>query len=84
MIQLSVMFLAKNMRKSKTGAKRAYYVLRDSYWDRQLKRQRHRYLAYLGVKPQLSEAKARQLASKLGVALDDLRKVRRLKIIAED
>lgn len=83
MIQLSVMFLAKNVRKSKTG-KRAYYVLRDSYWDRKLKRQRHRYLAYLGVKPQLTEAKARQLAAKLGVALDDLRKVRRLKIIAED
>jgi hypothetical protein len=77
------MFLAKNVRKSEGGAQRAYYVLRDSYWDKKLKRQRHRYLAYIGVKPVLTLAKARELAKKIGCSVDDLRRVRRLKIVGE-
>lgn len=75
------MFLAKTTRRSGDGSLRTYYVLRDSYWDKKLKRQRHRYIAYLGPKPVLTLAKARALARKLDCSLEDLKRVKRLKIV---
>jgi len=75
------MFLAKTVRRTKSGDVRVYYVLRTSYWDKALKRQRHKYLAYIGTKPVLTLAQARQLARRLGCTVDELRRVKRLRII---
>lgn len=79
-LQYVGMFLAKTVRRTKSGKIRVYYVLRTSYWDKSLKRQRHRYLAYIGTKPVLTIAEARQLAHRLGCTVDDLRRVKRLRI----
>ncbi len=68
-------FLAKSGRKSK------YYVLKANVWDKKARAQRQKYLAYIGTKPQISLAKAKQIAHKLGVPLEELRQVRRLQIV---
>ncbi len=38
------------------------------------------YVAYVGPKPVLTVAKAKRLAKRLGITLDELRRVRRLRI----
>ncbi len=71
-------FLAKSGRKSK------YYVLKANVWDKEARAQRQKYLAYIGTKPQISLEKAKQIAHKLGISLDDLRTVRRLRIVEDE
>jgi hypothetical protein len=58
-------------------------VLRQNVWDYQEKRQKTKYVAYLGVKPVLPLAKALKLARRLRLDLDDLKRVRGLKIIED-
>lgn len=77
------MFLGQSFQKV-GGKKYAYWVLKETVWDKSLKRNVHRYLAYIGRRPVLTLEKARKIAEKLGVSLDDLRRVRRLKIIDEE
>lgn len=74
-------YLAKTFQRRADGSRMEYYILRENYWDFKQKRQRTRYLAYVGPKPVLPLEKARKLAKKLGVSLDELRRVRRLKIV---
>ncbi len=74
------MFLAQSFRRRKDGSRYSYWLLRETYWDPKEKRQRHRYLGYVGPKPVLTLERARELARKLGVTLEELRRVRRLRI----
>ena len=83
----STMYLAKMFQRRADGSKREYWVLKASYWDPKTKRPRHRYLAYVGTSCTLSEKKARKLARKISeklgrrVTVEDLRKVKRLRIM---
>jgi len=78
------MYLAKSFRKRVTKSKPwTYYFLRDTVWDPKTKKRRNVYLAYVGTKPVLSLEKARKIAKKLGVKLEDLRRVRGLKISSD-
>jgi hypothetical protein len=74
-------YLAKSFRKRVTKKTPwVYYFLRDTIWDSKKKKRRNVYLAYIGTKPILTEKKARAIAKKLGITLDDLRAVRGLRI----
>ncbi len=64
-------------------------MLKTSYWDPKAKRLRHRYLAYIGTKRIIPEEKAQEMAGriseKLGrqVTVEDLRKVKKLRIVSD-
>jgi len=76
------MYLAKSFRRRATKKTPwTYYFLRETIWDAKTKKRRNVYLAYVGVKPILTEKKARQIASRLGCTIDELKRVRGLKII---
>lgn len=72
-------YVAKTIRRFAKG-QRTYFVLRANIWDKREKRQRTLYLGYLGVKPVLSLDRAKKIATKLGIGLEDLRRVRGLRI----
>jgi len=75
------MYLAKVSVRRADGSKRFYYVLRHTEWSKTERRPIQRYLGYIGAKPVLSLKRAKALAKKLGVTLDDLGAVRGLKIV---
>jgi len=78
------LYLAKSFRKRVTKKTPwVYYFLRDTRWDPKTKKRRNIYLAYVGVRPVLTKKKARAIAKKLGVTLDDLKAVRGLRIIED-
>ena len=85
------MYLAKMFQRRADGSKREYWVLKTSYWDPKTKRPRHKYLAYIGTRHSITEAKAKELAkkaaAKLGISEEEafarLRKVKRLRIVAD-
>jgi hypothetical protein len=77
-------FVTKGHRRKPDGSRYEYYVLRESVWDRKAKAVKQRYLAYVGVTPRLTQSKARAIAKKLGLSLDELRAVRRLKIVPDE
>lgn len=77
------MFLGQSFQKV-GGKKYAYWVLKETVWDKELKRNVQKYLAYIGRRPVLTLAKAQAICQKLGITLDELRRVRRLKIIEEE
>jgi len=85
----SSMYLAETFDWKKDGTKRVYYVLRESRWDPKGKRPKHRYLAYVGTQRTITESRAKELARKISeklgrpVTVEDLRKVRRLKIMPD-
>lgn len=67
-------FIAKGGRGGK------FYVLKQTLWDPKTKAQRQHYVCYLGAKKVIPLAKAQAICKKLGITLDELRKVRGLKI----
>jgi len=75
------MYLAKISVRRADGTKRFYYVLRRTTWSKKEKRPIQRYLCYIGPKPSLTLEKARALCKKLKISLEDLRKVKGLKIV---
>ena len=75
------MYLAKISVRRADGSKRFYFVLRHTEWSKTEKRPIQRYLGYIGPKPQIPLEKARALCKKLKISLEDLRKIRGLKII---
>lgn len=83
MLPALYMYITRIYKKRVDGTKGYYYVLYRSYWDYIQKRQKNKYLAYLGTKPEISEEKAKQIATKLGISLDELRKVKKLTILLE-
>ena len=82
------MFLAKTW-KVQGGKRYEAWVLKAAVWDKALKRQKQVYLAYVGKSRTIPESRARELARrisrKLGreVTVEDLRKVKRLRIVPD-
>lgn len=80
--------MAKKMIKRADGSYRIYYELRANVWRRGAVRQF--YAGYLGRKPVITETRARELAAKITeklgrrVTVEDLRKVKRLRIVADE
>ncbi len=77
------MYLAKGFTRRANGDKWIYWMLKESEWNKDEKRPVQRYLAYIGPRPELTLAKAKRIAEKLGKSLEELRKVRGLKILDE-
>jgi hypothetical protein len=78
------LYIAKSFRKRVTKKTPwVYYFLRDTRWDPETKKRRNIYLAYVGVRPVLTLKKARAIAKKLGVSLEDLKAVRGLRIVSD-
>lgn len=81
------MFLAKTWQQGKKSRK--YWVLKRSVWLKDEKRQKQEYLAYIGTEAELTQSEAKDIAAqvseKIGkrVTVDDLRKVKRLRIVEE-
>jgi hypothetical protein len=76
------LYIAKSFRKRVTKKTPwTYFFLRETIWDPKKKRRRNVYLAYIGTRPILTEKKARAIAKKLGVTLEDLKAVRGLRIV---
>jgi hypothetical protein len=82
------MFLAKTWKTVK-GKRYESWVLKEGVWDKQNKRYKQIYLAYIGKMKTITESRARELARKISAKLDrpvsveDLRKVRRLRIVPD-
>jgi hypothetical protein len=76
-------YIARVYRNLASGKRLTYHVLRQNVWDYRAKRQKTKYVCYLGVKPVLTLSKARKLAQRLRLDLDDLKRVRGLKIIED-
>jgi len=75
------MYLIQGRRKRPDGSYYTFWVLRETVWDKSQKRPVQKYLGYVGRYPVISEKKAKQIAKKIGCSIDDLRRVKGLKII---
>jgi hypothetical protein len=77
------LFLTKGSKKPKGKADttHTFYVLRENRWDREAKAQRQRHVAYIGVTPEITQAKAERICREKGITMDQLRRVRRLRIV---
>ena len=73
-------FIAKGQRKKSDGSWYRFYILKETSWDTKKKAVKQRYVAYLGIKPTITDAKARAICKKIGIALPELKAVRGLKI----
>jgi hypothetical protein len=78
------LYVARMYRNLASGKRLTYHVLRQNVWDYREKRQKTKYVAYLGVKPVLPLSKAIKLARRLRLTLDDLKRVRGLRIVDDD
>jgi hypothetical protein len=76
-------YIARIPTNLASGKRRGYYVLRRSVWDREEKRRKTLYVAYLGVKPELLLSRAKKICKRWGIPLEALRSVRRLKIVED-
>jgi len=74
--------IAKNTSK-RAGGNYDFWVLRQAYYDKAVKASKNRYICYLGVKPILSESKAREISEKYSIPPDELRNVTNLTIIPD-
>jgi hypothetical protein len=75
--------LAHMKRNSPSGKLRVYYFLRANVWDHKERRERTRYLAYLGKKPEIPLSRALVLCERLGIPLEKLKSVKGLKIVSD-
>jgi hypothetical protein len=75
------LYVARMYRNLASGKRLTYHVLRMNVWDYREKRQKTKYVAYLGVKPVLPISKALKLARRLRMSLDDFKRVRGLRIV---
>jgi hypothetical protein len=74
------MFLAKTW-VTKNGVRYETWVLKKAVWNKEKKRTRQVYLASLGRSKRISLQKATEICKKLSIPLEELRQVRRLKIV---
>jgi len=77
------LYISRVYRKLASGKKLVYFVLRANVWDYAEKRQRTKYVSYLGKEPKLSLKRAREIAKRIGIKPEDLKRVRGLKIIED-
>lgn len=86
---LIAMFLVRQRQKTKTGRVAYYWTLRATIWDKDEKRSKQVYLAYVGPTRTITESKAREIACKVSgklgkpVTIENLRKVKRLRIVPD-
>jgi hypothetical protein len=78
-------FVSKAQRnyQTKSGEKKTYryYVLKANIWDSKVHAQRQKFLISLGAKPQLPLSRAQELCKRLGIPIEKLKSVKRLKIV---
>lgn len=74
------MFLAKTWTTRK-GKKYPAWVLKTAKWDKEKKRMKQVYLAYVGKTKTIDLEKALKICTKLEIPLDELKKVKRLRVI---
>jgi len=79
-----VLILAKTRRQTKAGKQYPFYVLRENAWDTTVQATRQRYIAYVGVRPILTESKAGSICEAKGLTLDQLRAVKGLSIVPDE
>lgn len=77
------LFLTRGTKKpkGKANATHRFYVLRESRWDRETKDSQQRHVAYIGVKPEITQEKAERICEEKGITMDQLRGVKRLTIL---
>ena len=77
------LFLTRGSKKpkGKTTPTHRFYVLRENQWDTEAKTQRQRHVAYIGVEPIITKEKAKRICAEKGITMDQLRNVRRLRIV---
>ena len=74
------MFLAKTW-STRNGKKYEAWVLKSAFWDKENKRMKQKYLAYIGKTKSIKLDQALKICEKLEISLDELRSVKRLRII---
>jgi len=77
--EFDAMFLAKSW-KTVNGKRYPKWDLKKSVWDKDEKRQKQEYVAYIGTSQTISFEKACEICSAKGLTMDALRSVNRLKI----
>jgi hypothetical protein len=75
------LYVARIYKNLASGKRLTYFVLRQNVWDYEEKRQKTKYVGYLGPKPVITLEKAQALCQKLGIGLIDLQNVKGLQII---
>jgi len=75
------MYLAKTYRKDAEGKPLTYWILRETRWDREERRSKNHYLAYVGPSRRITLKRASELAAKLGCSIEELERVKHLRII---
>ena len=84
------MFITRQRKPRPGGGYYFGWVLRGSYWDKELKRTRQIHLSYIGKTRTITESRAREIAEKVSkklgrpVTVEDLRRVRRLRIVPDE
>jgi hypothetical protein len=73
------MFLAKTW-KTVNGKRYPAWVLKKAVWDKDQKRQKQVYVAYVGTNKVLSWAKAQEICQDKNLSWDELQQVKRLRI----
>lgn len=73
------MFLAKSW-KTVNGKRYPKWDLKKSVWDKEAKRQKQVYIAYVGTDKTLSWEKACEICRDKGVAMEELQRVKGLRI----
>ena len=76
------MFLARTW-KNIGDMRYESWVLKKGVWDKARKRYKQVYLAYIGKSKKISAERAQEICLKLGITLDEMRKVKRLRIVGE-
>lgn len=77
------LFLTRGSKKprGKAEATHTFYVLREHCRDEETGARRQRHVAYIGTNPEVSQAKAERICREKGITMDQLRQVRRLRIV---
>lgn len=78
------MFLGRKATKKKLadGRVREYkgYVLLKAVWDKRERRNKQKYVAYIGKSKTIPLAKAKEICKRKGLKLGDLKRVRGLRV----
>lgn len=77
------MSLVRGTTKLSSGKRYPFWQLKEAIWDKQFKGTLHRYVAYVGKDPVLTESKAKIICKKKGLTMEQLYNVNKLTIIPD-
>lgn len=77
------LFISYGRKQPKKGNRVYFWEIKETFWDKQIKKTRQRFIGYLGKEPTLTESKAQKICEKRGITMEQLRKVNRLIIIPD-